>query len=173
MSLLARFDLAQTAAVAHKSWRRDVLPLVATLVQSLDRGCVDQPALQNLGITAIVHLEWSPSPSLTVLPGWRWFNSPGVRPVDACLAKKHEKLHQYRRENGDHFQAYWLAITGYGVGVPDHGFSMLREGRYVTEYNRVFLVQEGRGTFVSAQDVTPAPRPGQEKDPSSPLGSEN
>ncbi len=157
--LSARFDIAevdaQTSLAARKAWQRDVLARVAALVQSIDRGCAEESALRKLGITLIVHLEWSPSTSLTVMPGRRWFSRSGARPVDVCLAKKHEKLRQYRRENGDHFQAYWLAITGYGAGVTDHGFSMLLEGRYATDYDRVFLVEEAGGAFVNAQDVTP------------------
>lgn len=157
--LSARFDIgevdAQTCLAARKTWQRDVPARVATLVQSIDRGCAEESVLRKLGITLIVHLEWSPSTSLTVMPGRRWFSRSGARPVEVCLAKKHEKLRQYRRENGDHFQAYWLAITGFGAGVPDHGFSTLLEGGYLTDYDRVFLVEEGRGAFVSAVDVTP------------------
>lgn len=158
--LNARFDIAevdaQTSLAARKAWQRDVPARVAKLVQSIDRGCADESLLRKLGITLIVHLEWSPSTSLTVMPGRRWFNRAGARPVDDCLAKKHEKLRQYRRDNGDYFHAYWLAITGFGAGVPDHGFSMLLEGRYTTDYDRIFLIEEGRGAFVNAQDVTPS-----------------
>ena len=157
--LSARFDIAevdaQTSRAARKAWQRDVPARVATLVQSIDRGCAEESVLRKLGISLIVHLEWSPSTSLTVMPGRRWFGRSGASPVEVCLAKKHGKLRQYRRENGDHFQAYWLAITGFGAGVPDHGFSMLLERRYATDYDRVFLVEEGSGAFVNVQDVTP------------------
>jgi hypothetical protein len=88
--------------------------------------------------------------------GWRTQTLNGS-PAEAVLAKKDERLRHYRRKNGDHFKEYWLAIASLGPGtVEDGGFSMLLNRRFVSQFDRVFLIMRGLdGRFVQAKEVTP------------------
>jgi hypothetical protein len=73
------------------------------------------------------------------------------------LAKKDQKLVEYRLENRGYFSEYWLAIVGIRPGtVEDGGFVRLLERDYATDYDRVFLIiGDGHRMATEGRDVTP------------------
>jgi len=141
-----------------RAWHRATPAKIAALVRTSADGRVDTGALKARGIMRIARIEWSQAPNLFV--GCGWYSRRGATLVGTCLERKHERLRYYRTTNGDHFREYWLAIAGFGPGtLEDGGFSMLLSRKYETDYDRVFLIEDGSGgAFVKAHDVTPATR---------------
>ena len=142
----------------HKrAWDRDVPGRLAQLVAARGAVGLDGVALAAHGISGVAHIEAEPAERLFVGVGWQLSTKRGETLADLALANKHAKLVNYRRDNGDRFREYWLAISGIGPGVrEDGGFSMLRDRLYKTDFDRVFLLWFGaRNGYARAEDITP------------------
>jgi hypothetical protein len=148
---LQSFGVARNSR-SHRKWLKS-LELV-TLFASQPNGHLEEAELEKAGIQRLAWLSWRPSQTPGVGWGYSKRTKAGRTLVDLCLAKKHQKLADYK---GDGFDSFWLAIDGLGAGmVEDGGFTMLCERNYETSYDRVFLMVRGAGVeLAEARDVTP------------------
>jgi hypothetical protein len=111
--------------------------------------------LGPLGDDCVAAIERRDAPKTFVYPARRLTRDAPL--AATVLAKKHEKLRDYRSKNGDYFQEYWLAIASLGPGtIEDGGFTALLSRGFTTEFDRVFLVMhDPGGRLVAANEVTP------------------
>jgi hypothetical protein len=126
----------------HKKWRRDLPEHIARLLEThLDTQYLNKELLKCHKITRIAFIERARASETIVQLGWRTSAPLGGTLADICLEKKNRKLLRYRKENGDDFHQYWLAIFGVTAGViEDGGFTMLLNRNFTTAYDRVFLI---------------------------------
>jgi hypothetical protein len=140
-----------------RAWDRDVPGRLVGVVAARGAVALESALLAAHGISCVAHIEVESADRLFVGVGWQLSTKRGETLAELALANKHVKLAAYRRDNGDQFREYWLAISGLGPGVmEDGGFSMLLERRFKTDFDRVFLLWFGGGTgYARAEDITP------------------
>lgn len=154
------FDIAEILSTPAAQ-RRHVPKQVAAFLEVREGSYFETAELKSHGVSCLAWLERLDAPETTktfVNLGWRTQTLKGSL-AETVLAKKDERLRNYRSENGDYFKEYWLAIASLGPGtIEDGGFSMLLGRNFVTTFDRVFLIMRGYdGTFAGAKDVTPVP----------------
>ncbi|MDB4963962.1 MAG: hypothetical protein JWP01_3961 [Myxococcales bacterium] len=140
-----------------RAWDREVPDRLTQLITTRGAINLDADTLAAHQISGIAWIEAKPAEHTFVGVGWQVSTRKGETLADIALESKHAKLTEYRRKNGDTFREYWLAISGLGAGVmEDGGFSLLRDRRYKTDFDRVFLLWFGAGiAYERAEDVTP------------------
>jgi hypothetical protein len=136
--------------------RRGVPKQIGAFLEEHQGANFETPELKASGVQCVARIERMAAPKTVVSRGWRSQSLNGSLAA-ICLQKKDDRLHHYRRENGDYFKEYWLAIASLGPGtVEDGGFSMLLNRDFVTDFDRVLLIMRGfDGRFAEAKDVTP------------------
>jgi hypothetical protein len=151
---------ASAPSIPHEGLARRVADFLASHGDPV----FETAQLQEHAVSLVARIERRPAAGTFVSCGSRSRTSR-LTLAATVLEKKHERLRYYRRQNGDHFREYWLAIASLGPGtVEDGGFMGLLARNYTTEFDRVFLVFHGPdGRLVGAHDVTPVtagPHPG-------------
>jgi hypothetical protein len=136
--------------------RRRVPEQIAAFLDGHSGSTFETAELTAHGVQCVARIERMPALETVIQQGWRSRSLHGSL-AETCLRKKDERLRHYRRENGEYFKEYWLAIASLGPGTAeDGGFEMLLRRDFVTDFDRVFLILRGsNGSFVGAQDVTP------------------